>query len=108
MTIVAGPCASRVPSLPVKDYDFARMNNRTVLVPKPLYETLPYAYMVAGLLAIVGSYFLAHSLWADLVLVLGVFCVLGGAVILLKRRDFRRSRSEHKYTGGALNERELG
>lgn len=100
--------ASRVPSLPAKDYYFARMNNRTVRVPKPLYETLPYAYVVAGLLAIVGSYFLTRSLWADVVLILGVFCVLGGVVILLKRRDFRTSRSEYKYTGGALDERELG
>jgi hypothetical protein len=83
------------------------MNNRTVRLSRPLYETLPYVYMLCGVLAIVGSYFyLSRGLWADVVLVLGVFCLIGGTAILLKRRDFRASRAE--YSGGSLDEHKLG
>jgi len=83
----------------------ARMENRTVRLAKPLYETLPFLYMLAGVLAIGASYLLGHSLWADIVLVLGIFCVLGGVVVLLKRRDYRANRAE--YPGTSLDDRPL-
>lgn len=82
-----------------------RMENRTVRLSKPLYETLPFLYMLAGVLAIGASYLLGHSLWADIVLVLGIFCVLGGVVVLLKRRDYRANRAE--YPGTSLDDRPL-
>lgn len=82
------------------------MENRTVRLSKPLYEMLPYAYIASGLLAVAGSYFyLARGIWAEIVLVLGLLCVVGGAVVLLKRRDARVRRTE--YTGGTLDERKL-
>ncbi len=81
------------------------MENRTVRLSKPLYELLPYVYIASGLLAVAGSYFLARGIWAEIVLVLGLLCVVGGAVVLLKRRDARDRRSEYK--GGALDERKL-
>lgn len=77
------------------------MQNRAVRLAKPVYETLPYAYMVSGLLAVVGSYHLERSWWADVVMVLGVLCLIGGVVVLLKRRDARARRSEYK--GGPLD-----
>src|SRR5262245_38819293 len=64
-----------------------RMGIRTVRLAKPLYEAVPYAYMLAGLLTVWGAYHMARTFWADLALVLGVFCVVGGVVVLLKRRD---------------------
>lgn len=81
------------------------MENRTVRLSKPLYELLPYVYIVSGLLAVAGSYFLTRGIWAEIVLVLGLLCVVGGAVVLLKRRDARVRRTE--YTGGTLDERKL-
>jgi hypothetical protein len=81
------------------------MQNRTVRLSKPLYELLPYVYIVSGLLAVAGSYFLATGIWAEIVLVLGLLCVVGGAVIVLRRRDARVRRTE--YTGGSLDERKL-
>jgi ABC-type Mn2+/Zn2+ transport system permease subunit len=57
---------------------------------KPLYELLPYYYMVAGLLALVASYFMDFWYWPSICLVLGVLYVTGGLVIWLKRRDYRR------------------
>lgn len=81
------------------------MQNRAVRLAKPVYETLPYAYLASGLLAVVGSYFLERSLWADVVMVLGVLCIVGGVVVLLKRRDARARRAEYK--GGPLDEHKL-
>lgn len=81
------------------------MENPTVRLSRPVYELLPYAYIVSGLLAVAGSYFLASGIWAEIVLVLGLLCVVGGSVILLKRRDARARRTEYK--GGALDERKL-
>ncbi len=77
------------------------MQNRPVRLSKPVYETLPYAYMLSGLLAVAGSYYLERSWWADVVMVLGVLCLIGGVVVLLKRRDARARRSEYK--GGSLD-----
>jgi hypothetical protein len=81
------------------------MENRVVRLSKPLYETLPYLYMLSGALAIGASWLLGHSFWADVVLVLGVFCVLGGIVVLLRRRDYRANRAE--YSGTPLDDRKL-
>ncbi len=78
---------------------------RTVRLSKPVYELLPYAYVLAGLLAMIGAYFLDKTLWADVVLILGVLCLIGGVVVLLKRRDARANRAEYK--GGAIDEQKL-
>jgi len=77
------------------------MKNRTIHLSKPLYELLPYGYVLAGVAGIVCAYFLLHEIWANVALVLGVACILGGVVILLKRRDARVTRAE--YRGGALD-----
>lgn len=82
------------------------MENRVVRLSKPLYETLPYLYILAGLLAIGGSWLLGHYFWSDIVLVLGIFCVLGGVVVLLRRRDYRANRAE--YPGRSLDDRPPG
>ena len=79
--------------------------NRVVRLSKPLYETLPYLYILAGLLAIGGSYLLGRNLWSDVVLVFGMFCVLAGVVVLLKRRDYRANRAE--YPGSSFDDRTL-
>lgn len=82
------------------------MKNRTIHLSKPLYEGLPYAYVLAGVLAIVCGYFLLHRFWANVAMVLGVACLVAGIVVLLRRRDARATRSE--YPGRrTLDEREL-
>lgn len=82
------------------------MENRVVRLSKPIYEILPYLYIVAGLLAIGGSWLLGHYFWSDLVLVLGIFCVLGGVVVLLRRRDYRANRAE--YPNRSLDDTPFG
>ncbi len=81
----------------------SRMENRVVRLSKPIYETLPFLYILSGVLAIGGSYLLGRNLWSDIVLVLGIFCVLGGVVVLLRRRDYRAHRAE--YPGKSFDDR---
>lgn len=63
---------------------------------RPLYEGLPWIYMVAGVVAVAGSYLLAaHGALSLIVGLAGVLAVLGGFVVLLRRRDYRTLRSQY-------------
>jgi nitrate reductase gamma subunit len=63
---------------------------------RPVYEGLPWLYITCGLLALGGSYLLAvHGLISLLVGLAGLLCLLGGVVVLLRRRDFRELRSQY-------------
>ncbi len=67
------------------------MNN--LWLSKPLYELLPYFYLVSGLLLLGASIYLNYWYWPTICLVTGFVCLIGGLVVLLKRRDFRRNVS---------------
>lgn len=58
---------------------------------KPLYEFLPYFYLVAGVLLLVASIALDYWYWPTICLVSGCGCLIGGLVVFLKRRDFRNN-----------------
>jgi Flp pilus assembly protein TadB len=62
---------------------------------RPVYEGLPWFYLVCGIAACVGSYFLAAGVLSFLVGLVGLAGILGGAVILLRRRDYRDLRSQY-------------
>jgi hypothetical protein len=63
---------------------------------RPLYEGLPWIYLGGGLLAVLGSYLLAsHAVLSLLVGLAGMLGVLGGFVVLLRRRDYRELRSQY-------------
>jgi hypothetical protein len=63
---------------------------------RPLYEGLPWIYIICGLGALVASYLLAtRGALSLLVGVLGLVCVVGGFVLLLRRRDYRALRSQY-------------
>jgi hypothetical protein len=73
---------------------------------RPLYEGLPWIYVAGGALALAGSYFCpirALSIAIDLV---GLLAILGGIVVLLRRRDYRAMRSEYDQADSTL--RDLG
>ncbi len=58
-------------------------------ISKPIYESLPYFYLVAGALFLAGSMYVGHSYWPTLCFIVGLLCLVAGLVVLLKRRDFR-------------------
>jgi hypothetical protein len=72
---------------------------------RPVYEGLPWFYIIFGLAVLGLSYFtsgrpfLSHSLGLA-----GLLSVLGGIVVLLRRRDYRALRSQYgnpdSLTGG--------
>ncbi|HEY7377412.1 MAG TPA: hypothetical protein VH542_01890 [Steroidobacteraceae bacterium] len=81
------------------------MENRIVRLSKPLYEALPYFYILAGLIAAAGSYYFDRHPWSDILLLLAAVCVLGGLVVLLRRRDYRAKSGE--YRGAPFDENSL-
>ena len=62
---------------------------------RPVYESLPWLYLACGVAASVGSYFLPSGILSVIVGFAGLAAVLGGVVILLRRRDYRELRSQY-------------
>jgi hypothetical protein len=63
---------------------------------RPVYEGLPWVYIMCGLLALMGSYLLAaRGLLSLTVGLAGVLALLGGIVVLLRRRDYRALRARY-------------
>ena len=63
---------------------------------RPVYEGLPWIYIILGLGALITSYLLAaRGVLSLLVGMLGLVCVIGGFVLLLRRRDYRALRSQY-------------
>ena len=62
-------------------------------VSKPVYEAVPYVYLVAGLALLALSLYLDYWIWPTLLLLLGVACLICGLVLWLRRRDYRARQS---------------
>ena len=73
------------------------MGIRAVHLAKPVYESMPYAYACAGVALMLLSYFDGRGIWPTLCAVAGLFSVIGGVVIFLKRRDYRLNREHYDY-----------
>jgi len=58
-------------------------------VSRPIYESLPYLYMLAGLVSLAASMYLDHGYWPTICFTTGVVCLVAGLVVYLKRRDYR-------------------
>lgn len=72
------------------------MQRRAPHLSRPVYEFLPWIYIICGLLLLVVSYlvssFAAVSLLAGAA---GLAGVVGGYVVLLRRRDYRALRARY-------------
>ena len=63
---------------------------------RPVYEGLPWVYIILGLGALITSYLLAaRGVLSLLVGVLGLLSLVGGFVVVLRRRDYRALRSQY-------------
>ena len=58
-------------------------------IARTIYESLPYAYMLAGMAAIAASFLWRVPVWSDLMGVFGLVAVVSGLVLVLRRRDYR-------------------
>jgi hypothetical protein len=58
-------------------------------VSKPLYESLPYLYLLLGALSLGASMYINHGYWPTICFITGLACLVAGLVVLLKRRDHR-------------------
>ena len=73
---------------------------------RPVYEGLPWFYIICGLTALGGSYLVAaHGVVSLLIGALGILLVLGGVVVLLRRRDYRALRAQYADPDSIGNEK---
>ncbi len=56
---------------------------------KPIYESLPYFYLLVGAVSLATSMYLNHWYWPTICFVVGLGCLVAGLVVWLKRRDHR-------------------
>ena len=61
-------------------------------INKPLYEVLPYAYLIAGIVSLAASLYLNFWYWPVICVSVGIFCLVAGLVVWLKRRDYRHGQ----------------
>ena len=71
---------------------------------RPLYEGLPWIYVAGGAVALAGSYFCPFRPASITISLLGLLAVLGGVVVLLRRRDYRAMRSEYGQADPTLRD----
>jgi hypothetical protein len=62
---------------------------------RPVYEGLPWVYLLGGLAALMVSYFQESAALSLLLGLPGLLAVLAGAVVLLRRRGYRRLRAQY-------------
>jgi hypothetical protein len=63
-----------------------------IWLTKPIYETLPFFYLAAGIGLLIASIYLNYWYWPEICLVAGIACLVLGLFIVLKRRDFRTEK----------------
>ena len=69
---------------------------------RPVYEALPWVYMVCGVAALIASYFTGSHLMSFVLGIPGLVAVLGGVVVALRRRDFRKMRENYLNTSSSV------
>ena len=68
---------------------------------RPVYESLPYAYIVLGVGALVASFLWRAPRWADWLAAFGAVAIVTGLVLALKRRDYR---IQQRHYGGRFED----
>ncbi|MGB8328175.1 MAG: hypothetical protein WCE48_11420 [Steroidobacteraceae bacterium] len=75
------------------------MKDTRPTLSRPVYESLPAIYVLAGVIALALSYVRGRGWLSSLLALAGLAGVIGGGVVWLRRRDFRTLRD--KYPGGS-------
>jgi len=70
---------------------------RGVWLNKRLYEALPFTYMCIGAAGLAASFYFGEGLLSSVFAVVGLACLTGGLVVLLRRWGYRTSRSREAF-----------
>lgn len=62
---------------------------------RPLYEFLPYLYMLVGLALLAAAWFIDIRTLPSVFMVVGVLSLMAGLVLWLRRRDYRTRQAEY-------------
>ncbi len=62
-------------------------------INKPIYELLPYAYLIAGVASLAASTYLDFWYWPVICVAVGLLALIAGLVVWLKRHGHRHSQS---------------
>jgi hypothetical protein len=61
---------------------------------RPVYEALPWIYLLCGLAALTASY-LTRGVMSTVLGLPGLVATIGGIVVLLRRRGYRKMRADY-------------
>lgn len=64
-------------------------------ISRPLYELLPYMYMLLGAVLLAAAWLVEVSLWPSIFLAIGALSLMGGLVLWLRRKDYRAKQAEY-------------
>ncbi|HEY5806737.1 MAG TPA: hypothetical protein VIT67_02150 [Povalibacter sp.] len=64
-------------------------------IARPLYELIPYLYMIVGLLLLGAAWLLNVNLLPGIFLLLGSLSLMAGIVLWLRRKDYRTTQAEY-------------
>ena len=62
---------------------------------RPIYEFLPYLYMLVGLALLAAAWFIEMSTLPSVFMLVGVLSIMAGLVLWLRRRDYRTRQAEY-------------
>ncbi|MBL8265069.1 hypothetical protein [Steroidobacter sp.] len=64
-------------------------------ISRPLYELLPYLYMLVGTVLLAAAWLVKHETWPSVFLTVGALSLMGGLVLWLRRKDYRSKQAEY-------------
>ena len=62
---------------------------------RPIYEFLPYLYMLVGVVLLGAAWFIEMSTLPSVFMLVGVLSIMAGLVLWLRRRDYRTRQAEY-------------
>jgi hypothetical protein len=62
---------------------------------RPIYESLPYVYMLVGIVLLTAAWFIDVETLPSIMMVVGALSLMGGLVLWLRRRDYRTRQAEY-------------
>ncbi len=64
-------------------------------ISRPIYELLPYLYMLVGIALLAAAWLIEAKTWPSVFLGVGALSLMGGLVLWLRRKDYRTKQAEY-------------